>query len=65
MCAFLSNGHIKVKLLVMFLSTEGKPAVFGFSFSVHGAVVIPLCLFHHKMGAKGAGDETKRYCMGI
>lgn len=34
MCAFVNNGHIKVKLLIVFLSTEGKPAVFGFSFSV-------------------------------
>lgn len=52
MCVFLNNGHIKVKLLIVFLNTEGNPSIFGFSCSMHGAVWIPQHQFHHKVGAK-------------
>lgn len=34
MCLFLNNACIKVKLLIMVLNTEGKAALFGFSFNV-------------------------------
>lgn len=51
-CVFLNNGHIKVKLLIMLLNKEGKPALFGFSFSVPEAALIPQYRFHHKVGAK-------------
>lgn len=58
-CVFFNNGHIKVKLLTMFLNTEGKPALFGFSFSVPGAALIPGGQFHHRVGAEWTGDKTK------
>lgn len=51
-CLFFNNDHIKVEFLIIFLNTEGKPTLFGFSFSVQGAALIPQCQFHHKVGAK-------------
>lgn len=56
---FLNNGHVKVKVLIMAVNTEGKSALFGFSFSVQGAALIPQCQLHHKVGAKWAGEKTE------
>lgn len=51
MC-ILNNDRIKTELLIVFLNREGKTTIFGFSFSVHGAVLIPQHQFNHKAGAK-------------